>query len=157
MAWFEFYVRPSETGVNVLSQGDLTIIGTEGIATTHGNGRYSMMVFLSISMFLSDVRAVLLSERLRDLPVFKFTGIDGSFQAYIVRETPDEIEIKVFGKIISIERNEQFIRELWQTVEPFVSYHRANIDETYWPNLIKDLDRSMRLFAEAFADILYDN
>src|SRR5689334_2547739 len=111
MAWFEFYIDPSEAKVNALSQGDLTIVGTEGIVTTHGNGRYSMMVFLSISIFLSDVRAVFFSERLRDLPAFKFMGIDGSFEAHIIRATPDEIEIKVFGKIISIESNEQFIRE----------------------------------------------
>jgi hypothetical protein len=161
MARFEFYIRPSETEVNVFSLGDLTIVGTEGKVTTKDNPRYSMMVFLSIAFFLDALQSFFLTESLRSSRQCNFDGIDGSFEAHILRENKREykhmIAIKVFGEIISREPKDQFIRELWQSVEPFVSHHRANFDDTDNPDVISDLDASMREFAEAFADILNDN
>lgn len=161
MAQFEFSLSPNVTEVSILSMGDLTIIGMDGTATTKGNSRYSMMVFLSIAFFLDTLQSFFLSESLRSSRQCTFDGIDGSFEAHILRENQRAykhmVAIKVFGEIISRESKEQFIRELWQSVEPFVCHHRANFDEANNPGAISDLDASMSEFAEAFADILNDN
>lgn len=161
MARFEFSLRPGATEVNVLSQGDLTIVGTEGTVTTKDNPRYSMMVFLSIAFFLDTLQSFFLRESMRSSRQCTFDGVDGSFEAHILRENKREykhmIAIKVFGNIISREPKDQFIRELWQSVEPFVSLHRADFKDTDSQAIISDLDVSMREFAEAFADVLKDN
>ncbi len=159
MAIFEFSLRPGDTEVHSLSMGDLTIIGTEGTVTTKDHPRYSMMVFLSISFFMDTLCSFFFKESLRSSRGCEFDGVDGSFTAYILRENKRDLKhmiaIKVFGNIISREPVTQFIREFWQSVEPFVNSHRPNFKDT--DTGVSDLDESMTAFAEAFADILNDN
>jgi hypothetical protein len=160
MAIFEFSTKPDDTEVSIFSQGDLTIIGTEGTVTTKDNPRYSMMIFVSIWDFMGHLQNFFLNENMRSSRGCEFDGVDGAFTAYILRENKRElrhmIAIKVFGKIISREPATQFIREFWQSVQPFVTYYRSQFKETDNPGIVRDLDDSMKEFAEAFADMLKD-
>jgi hypothetical protein len=161
MAIFEFSVNPYHSELSILAQGDVTIIGTEGTASSKDNPRHSMMIFLSIMEFMGHLQNFFLNENMQSSRGCEFYGIDSSFTAYILRENKRKLKhmiaINVFGNIISREPATQFIQEFWQSVEPFVNHYRTKINPNDNPDIVSDLDTTMKEFAEAFADILNDN
>lgn len=161
MAIFEFSLKQPDSELSIFAQGDVTIIGTEGTASSKDNPRHSMMIFLSIMEFMGHLQNFFLNENMRSSRGCEFYGIDSSFTAYILRENKRKLRhmvtIKVFGNIISCEPATQFIREFWQSVESFVTHNRAKFNPNDNPDIINDLDTTMTEFAEAFADMLKDN
>lgn len=127
MLRFELEITPcgSEHKINGLNRGDMTISGSQGLATSKGKQpNQSMMIFLSIVELLDGIRRFMLTK---DASNYRFVGADCSFQFSATNLEGDRIRLTSDQGIIDEVQTTEMIKAVWKGVSAFLSLYGASI------------------------------
>jgi hypothetical protein len=127
MVSFNFDLSPQslEQDIGGLSRGHLTIRGDQGIATSEGKQPdQSMMLFISISELLDGLRRFLHDK---NAAMYRFIGVDSSFQLLITRLGDDRLKIEVNGYVVDEVPTFNLIRAVWEGVRDFIAQYGQHL------------------------------
>jgi hypothetical protein len=154
MPVLEFEIDPdeAESEHDGYSLGDMTITGRYGSITSRGKTPdQSMMIFLSITLLLDGVHALLGDDHdSRRSSELDFGAIDSSFR-FMLRKKPGAfLEITSRGELIDLIPVREFIDVLWVAVEEFnMRYGKYLKDDDPafddWYNSIRNYTRAFNI------------
>ena len=132
-------------GVDGFCQGDMTIKGQQGSASSDGR---TMMIFISLTQLLNGIRRLAKKE----IKEYKFVAIEGGFLFYITNINDTWILTDKKDKIIIESSRNDFIQSIWEGVDRFYSTYRPLVKEV--DSGITDFDNSIKKFKTQFSEIL---
>lgn len=148
---FEIDTSEHESEHDGYSLGDMTLSGRYGSLTSKGKAPdQSMMIFLSITLLLDGINALLDKHASRRSSEFEFVAIDSSFNFTLREKSGAFIEIRNRPELIDLVPIREFIDALWSASHEFDKRYGKYLKEDNpafddWYNALGDFKRVFQI------------